>query len=133
MNRVTDKELKNYYSQIERLLFCDRKKKKEFLCQLKENVEEFISDMPEATMEDIVKVFGEPGTIAESFIANADRARIKKQIQLKKVLVITAVIALIIYALFVVLSLIDVHTEAHGYFEEGFLAVGDMIKGGVSG
>ncbi len=130
MNRVTDKELKNYYSQIERLLFCDRKKKKEFLCQLKENVEDFLSDMPEATMEDIKKAFGTPESICGSFIENTDSVKIKKQIQLKKVLIISVIIALIIYALFVVASLIDVHTEAHGYFEEGFLAVSSIIKGG---
>ncbi len=130
MGRVTDKELKNYYSQINRLILCDRKQKKVFLCQLKGNVEEFISDTPEATMEEIEKAFGTPESIGGSFIENTDSKKIKKQIQLKKVLVIAVVIALVIYALFVVLSLIDVHTEAHGYFVEGFLEVGNIIKGG---
>ncbi len=130
MNKLTDRELKEYYSRINDAVLCDRKQKKAFLKQLKENVQEYICDAPEATMEDIEKTFGTPRTIAESFIVNADSGKIKKQIQLKKVLVIAVVIALIIYALFVVLSLIDVHTEAHGYFEEGFLAVGRIIKGG---
>ncbi|MBQ3137700.1 MAG: hypothetical protein IJB74_09505 [Clostridia bacterium] len=130
MGRVTDKELKNYYSQIGRLILCGRKQKKDFLCQLKENVEEFVSDTPEATMEDIEKAFGTPESIGGSFIENTDSIKIKKQIRLKKFLVIAVVIALIIYALFVVLSLIDVHTEAYGYFEEGFLTVGNMLKGG---
>ena len=130
MGRVTEKELKNYYSQIECLTLCDRRQKKEFLYQLKGNVEEFISEMPDATMEDIEKAFGTPESIGGSFIENIDRGKIKKQLQLKKVLIIAVVIALIIYALFAVISLIDVHTEAHGYFQEGFIAVGSIIKGG---
>ncbi len=130
MGRVTDKELKNYYSQIDRLTLCGRRQKKDFLCHLKENVEEFISDTPDATMQDIEKSFGTPETIADSFMVNIDSAIIKKQIQIKRVLIVSVIIALIIYALFILLSLIDVHTEAHGYFEEGFLAVGDIIKGG---
>ncbi len=131
MDRVTEKELKKYYSRIDRLILCDRKQKKEFLCQFKESVKDFISDTPEATMEDIEKAFGTPESIGGSFIENTDSIKIKKQIQLKKVLVIAVVIALIIYALFVVISLVDVHTEAHGYFEEGFLIVSSTIKGGM--
>ncbi len=130
MGRVTEKDLKNYYSQISRLLLCDRKQKKEFLCQLKENVTEYLSDTPDAAMEDIEKTFGTPESIGESFTVNTDSVKIRKQLQIKKVLIIAVIAALIIYALFVLLSLIDVHTEAHGYFEEGFLAVSYMIKDG---
>lgn len=130
MGKVTEKELKNYYLNIDRLILCDRRQKKEFLCQLKENVEEYLADSPEATLEDIEKVFGTPESIGGSFLENADSEKIKKQLQLKRVLIIAALIALIIYALFAVLSLIDVHTEAHGYFEEVFLAVGRLIKDG---
>lgn len=130
MERVTDKELKNYYLQINCRVLCDHKQKKEFLCQLKENVEEYISEVPDATIEEIEKAFGTPEKIAESFMVNADSIKIKKQIQAKKILAFAVVIALVIYAIFVVISLIDVHTEAHGYFEEGFLTVGNIIKGG---
>ncbi len=130
MAGVTEKELKNYYSQINRLIICEHRQKKDFLKQFDENVQEYISDAPGATLADIEKNFGTPETIAESFIVNADSTRIKKQVQIKRVIVISVIIALIIYALFVVISLIDVHTEAHGYFEEGFLTVSSIIKGG---
>lgn len=130
MNKITDRELKEYYSRINAAVLCDRRQKKEFLCQLKENVQEFISDTPDATMEDIEKAFGTPESISGSFIENTDSLKIRKQVQLKKALIISVVIALIIYALFVVISLIDVHIEAHGYFEEGLLAISNIIKGG---
>lgn len=131
MGAVTDKELKNYYSQITRLAVCERKKKKDFLLELKENIEEFVSDSPEATLEEIEKLFGTPEVIAQSLVSNTDSAKIRKQVQIKKAVVVSLIIALVIYALFVVLSLIDVHTEAHGYFEEGFLIVSGIVKGGV--
>ncbi len=131
MAKVTDRELKKYYSRVSKTVFCSRKQKKEFIQQLKENVEEYVADTPDATIEDIKNSFGTPETIAESFMVNTDSAKIKKQIQIKKMIFIALIVALGIYALFVVLSLIDVHTEAHGYFEEGFLTVGNIIEGGM--
>lgn len=130
MDRVTEKELKGYYSRIIRLSVCDRRRKRELLCQLKENISELMSETPDVTMEEIEKAFGTAESIAESFTLNAGSGEIRRQVQLKRLLIIAAVIAIVIYALFVVLSLIDVHTEAHGYFEEGLLSVGRVIKDG---
>lgn len=130
MSNVTDKELKSYYLQISRLAVCDRRKKKAFLLELKENIEEFVSESPEASLQEIEKLFGTPEVIAESLISNTDSVKIRKQLGIKRAVLACLVIALVIYALFVVVSLIDVHTEAHGYFEEGLLAVGSIIKGG---
>ncbi len=130
MKGVTEKELKNYYSGISRLALCSRRHKREFLLQLKENVADFIAEYPEATMEEIVQVFGSPESIAESITVNIDKEEIFRQIRMKRLLVFAVAAAIIIYALFAIISLIDVHTEAHGYFEEGILAVGRIIKGG---
>ena len=39
--------------------------------------------------------------------------------------------ALLLYLIFLIVSLIDVHEEAHGVFEEGLLAVQTWIGGGT--
>lgn len=125
-----DTLLDEYISSVSSRLVCPSKQKKDFLNQLSDDVEAFLDESANATREDIEALFGSPESIASSFISNADSADIKKKVSLKKLVVIAVTLALLIYFAFVVISLIDVHTEAHGYFEEGIVpAVIGLVKG----
>lgn len=125
-----DTLLDEYISSVSSRLVCPSKQKKDFLDQLSDDVELYISEKENATKEELEGVFGSPESIASSFISNADSADIKKKVSLKKLVVIAVTLALLIYLAFVVISLIDVHTEAHGYFEEGIVpAVIGLVKG----
>lgn len=129
MRRITETELKKYYSEVSGAIVCSHKQKTAFMKELRSNVEEFLTSAPEATVEDIITCFGSPEIIAESFLENADSAKIKKRLDIKKYIIIAIVVALLIYAVFVIISLIDVHTEAHGYFEEGIMMINNACKG----
>ena len=50
-------------------------------------------------------------------------AALKKKILLKRAVLIAILLALVIWAVFAVVGLIDVHTESHGYYEEGLLSI----------
>lgn len=122
--------LNEYISSVSSLIICSPKRKKSFLSELRCDVERFLSETENATKKDVENFFGTPESIASSFIANADSTEIKRKISLKKVCIIAVIIALFIYLAFVVISLIDVHREAHGYFEEGIIpAVISLMKG----
>ena len=121
-----------YISSVSSLIICPLKQKKAFLAELRSDVENFLVETENATKEDIENFFGTPESIASSFISNTDSAKIKRKISIKNIIILAVVLALLIYLAFVVISLIDVHTEAHGYFEEGIVpAVISVIKGGV--
>ena len=121
-----------YISSVSSLIICPLKQKKAFLAELRSDVENFLVETENATKKDIEKFFGTPESIASSFISNTDSAKIKRKISIKNIIILAVVLALLIYLAFVVISLIDVHTEAHGYFEEGLgSAVISVIKGGV--
>lgn len=123
-------ELKAYYSEIEKLLVCDRKQKTAFMTELMANIDEYIATVGKTDIDSIRAEFGTPEVIAESFLMNSDAVTIKNKLDIKKCILIAIVIALVIYLAFVVISLIDVHTEAHGYIEEGIMMT-STLKGGA--
>ena len=98
--------------------------------ELRGNVTDWLAENEDAQQEDILTVFGTPEQIAESALHGADPAALKKKIVLKRVVFAALLLALLIWAAFAVAGLIDVHTEAHGYFEEGLLAIG-YVEGGL--
>lgn len=124
--------INEYISSVSSLIICPLKQKKAFLAELRSDVENFLAETENATKKDIENFFGTPESIASSFISNTDSAKIKRKISIKNIIILAVVLALLIYLAFVVISLIDVHTESHGYFEEGIVpAVISVIKGGV--
>lgn len=127
-----DALLNEYISSVSSLIICPPKQKKVFLTELRFDVEKFLAETENATKEDVENFFGTPETIASSFISNTDSAEMKRKISFKKILLVAVIASLLIYLAFVVISLIDVHIEAHGYFEEGITpAVISIIKGGA--
>ncbi|MCM1363721.1 MAG: hypothetical protein NC122_03130 [Faecalibacterium sp.] len=125
---MTEKELKAYYKETQKLLICDRKRKRAVMTELKTGIGEYISQNENATKDDIISVFGMPEEIARSVIQTADTKEIKHGFSIKKAVIAALVAAVIIYAIFVLISLIDVHTEAHGYIKEGFLYISNIIR-----
>lgn len=125
-----DEIISEYISSVSSAIICKPKQKKAFLNQLRSDVEAFVDENGKAAVNDIRNIFGSPESIAESFISNSDSGELKRKITFKKFIVVAIIAALLIYLAFVVISLIDVHSEAHGYFEEALICVAcDMQKG----
>ena len=125
-----DTPANEYICSVSSAIICSPKKKKAFLNQLREDVEAFLDENSDATVKDIEGIFGSPEGIAASFISNSDSDELKRKLSLKKLVFVAVSIALLIYLAFVVISLVDVHNEAHGYFEEALLCVSDGIMKG---
>ena len=129
MKKTNDSELKAYYARISACVLCDRKQKKAFLKELQSNIEEFRLNNPQVSASDIEAFFGSPEQFAASFTDNTDSVKLKKKLSVKRIVLLAVILALLVYVAFVVISLIDVHTEAHGYFEEQLLTVFGVLKG----
>ena len=61
-------DLKRYYKEIRKHLFCSRKTQMEFLAEARRLVADFLENQPDAAFEDIVKNVGEPEELAETFL-----------------------------------------------------------------
>ncbi len=130
MNKSLICQLDSYYKEITDYLICSKKEKSSFIKELKTDIDEFILSFPEAAYEDIISTFGTPREIADSFISLAKTEDIRKRLDIRKLITGLLLAAFIIYLLFIIISLIDVHTESHGYFEEGFLFIQKIVTGG---
>ena len=128
---MNNKQLKSYYREISSALICSQKQKKAFIRDFRTNVDEYLSAYPEADLDKIKAEFGTAQEIASSFVWGSDTAEIKKKLDIRKLILVAVVIALVIYLAFVVISLIDVHTEAHGYIEEGIMMINTSVGGAL--
>lgn len=57
---INSKERKKYYREVEKKLICSRSIKKKTMKDLKLNVNNYLIEFPNATLEEIRKHFGEP-------------------------------------------------------------------------
>ena len=72
------KDVKKYLSDVKKCLCCDRKTKNRFLRDLEENVNNYLSDAPNADFQNVIDHFGTPKSIAEEFAAQTDTDSLKK-------------------------------------------------------
>lgn len=96
-------ELKRYYKEIRKNLFCSRKTQIEFLEDARRLVTDFLENQPSATFEDIVQNVGKPKELAETFletlpdkteVERVHKSRRKKK-RLASALLVLAIIALV--------------------------------------
>lgn len=95
-----NKQLKIYYKEIYSLTVCNKKQKKAFIKELKAAINEYTEQNPSYTIEDIRAVFGTPEEITLSFIENGSLTKVKKQLDVKRVIFTAVIIALIIWLAF---------------------------------
>ena len=69
--------------------------------------------------------------IAEGFIKELAGDEIKRKLSVKRILVFFISAVLLIWAVFAVVSLIDVHSDSHGYFTEEILHIQNIWGGGA--
>ena len=119
-------KLHGYYSSIRSWLPCPRKMKRIILSDIRENVEFYLEENPDATIAQIQNHFGNPQQIAASYVSDLDMTKLLRDLRLRKRIftaVITAVSAALIAALLlwgwgVRQSIIETRNESNGYFVE---------------
>lgn len=77
---------KTYLKQVKTHLTCPKKLKKKFLEQMQGDVETFLEETSNATVEDLIQRFGKPSELAHSYIETLDADELTKQIRKAKVI-----------------------------------------------
>lgn len=95
-----DTALKRYYRSIRKDLPCSYKMKKRIMQQIQESVGLFLEQNPDADFDALQLHFGEPQTIALSYIEDQDAPELLRRMRIKKkVLAIIAVAMSLILAI----------------------------------
>ena len=99
-NAELNNSIKGYLSDVKKCLLCDRKTKSRFLKDLGGNIDNYLSDVPDADFDNIIEHFGTPKSIAEEFAAQTDTDLLRKAKRNKNlkwvIIAILAAIALFI-------------------------------------
>lgn len=114
-----DAALKRYYRSIRKNLPCSYKMKKTIMQQIQESVGLFLEQNPDADFDAIQLHFGEPRTIALSYIEDQDAPELLRKMRVKrKVIAIVAGTMALILALWlavVVWGIVDAEQTTGGH------------------
>lgn len=131
MNKTLKKQVDKYCREISDSLICPGRQKYIYIREIRNSINEMTDIDPSVSIEDIKEFFGTPAQIAESFKNETDAVTLRKRLSIKISLLVFLVAVLLIYLIFIVISFIDVHTEAHGYFSEGMMTIFSFFGGGM--
>lgn len=114
-----DTALKRYYHSIRKKLPCPRKTRVKIMQQIQASVNLFLEQNPDADFHDVQEHFGEPQTIALSYIEVQDAPELLRQMHIKrKVIAIVATTMALILAIWMsvaVWGIIDTNDRNSGH------------------
>lgn len=92
-------ESKKYYKDIKKLFPIHGKKEKKFLNNIKEQINEYKYENPQATYEEYSQMIGTPIDIVISYYQESDSTYLLKRINIKRMLIYVCVICITFIAL----------------------------------
>lgn len=112
--------LRWYLREVRKKLIFAGKEKKRFLNDLRENVNLYLEEHPNAEKGDLLERFGSPQELSESFYRDAeiDEKVLLQRRRFFRAILITVVALGIILAGLAVLYVSDVHDFTHGDYEK---------------
>ncbi len=122
-----DTALKRYYRSIRKDLPCSYKMKKRIMQQIQESVDQFLEQNPDADFDAVQLHFGEPQTIALSYIEDQDAPELLRKMRIKKsVLAIVACTMALIVAIWLAVAvwgIIDAKDTTNGHTNDGIVVI----------
>jgi len=116
-----DKEIRDYYRQIERCLPGSAKAKKRIMDSIRQSVGNYLEENPKADMAAVQSHFGTPNSIAASYVEQMDTEEVIKRFDIKKTVIGIVcgalVLSLVMWGAGLLIALIDGHDSESGYIE----------------
>ena len=117
---MNQKELDTYFKQIKLLLPLYTKKEKQFLRDFKDSVNEFCSQSPNCTMEDVIARFSTPEEIVHDYISESlATENLCQKIQLRrfvKKILLTLLIGILAALAVRTIALLHIVNESEQYY-----------------
>lgn len=114
-NKQFNIDKKNYLKEINSFLICDFSTRNKFISDLKSDIDEYIENNSVTDFDSVYNHFGEPQDIAKGFLENADTKKIKRKMDITKVVVTAVIVALVMFGICLTVNLIDAHQSYTGY------------------
>ena len=100
---MNDEIVEVYFREIKALLLCSKEQKDELLLGLKSDVEDFIEEHPDATLQDLKDHFGTPESIADSYQSTVGESEIRKKFHYSRRMayIVSAAVSVLFLVIFV--------------------------------
>lgn len=120
-------DLKQYYRQIQRALPCNGNYKKRLIRELKESVDSYLKEHPDADIKAVETRFGSPEQIAAACSTEMDTSEIVNNYRLRKwiitIVAAAAAVALALWITALITASMDAADDAGGYIETGSVVI----------
>lgn len=87
--------IQRYCRRIQSLLPCSRKQRTEIMRQIRESVEEYAAEHPEAAEKQLEEQFGSPASVAASYVESSEPVQILLHLRRRRRAVITVSLVLL--------------------------------------
>lgn len=100
MEKTLDKQIDRYLKKVKKYLVMKPQKKKEYITELRSEIETYVEENEITNIKDIVWHFGEPADCAKRNFSSEELNYIHKRLKIKKIVVCICVISVIICFVF---------------------------------
>ncbi len=112
------KDIKAYLTQTKNFLICDSKLKKNIIAEIEESIYEYAENNGISDISQIYERFGNPEETAKTYLSQAEPKRLKKAVSTNRIITFAAVIALVMFAVFLIAVFIDASKDFNVYIVE---------------
>ena len=113
-----DKIKSKFLRSVSKNIRCRNQDKKPYLEFLSKQVDDFLEENEAADYVQLCETLGEPEKIAEEYLVNLSNDEIRdlsRKAGIRKIVLVTAVIIVMIISLSMIFTLVDAHKSYYGY------------------
>lgn len=111
-------DLKRYKREIKSKLLCNTKESSACFNNMVEDIDNYVADNPNVTIDTVIKKFGSADEIADSFFSCVDMQTVRKKINIKKLIAVLVVTVIAVWGIVVAFGFIDSQSEKSDYLIE---------------
>lgn len=115
-------DLQLYFNAIRKELRTASSEKQQIIEALQSDIEEYLTDFPEATLENIISRFGTPESIAKEHLHALPMDEIRSELDIarfnkKATLIALATVVGVVFAFLIIMTLISLDNSSQHYYE----------------
>ncbi|MGN0486010.1 MAG: DUF6120 family protein [Acutalibacteraceae bacterium] len=112
------KEAKEYIAEMNKNLLCPASEKRSMVEDFQNMVFDYIEENSVTDIAEVYQQFGAPKEIARQLLCDIDPQHVKKMVNIRKVVIVAAVIVLSMMLFTLIIELVDDHNLNEGYIVE---------------
>lgn len=115
---VIEKEIEKYLIEVKSNLVCGGRLRRNIIKEIRSSVFDYADIKGIKDITEIYNHYGTPEDMARTYLSQVDPNKIRNAVNIRKVIIIGVVLALLIFAIYMTLMLIDGHKAVKGVIEE---------------